>query len=378
MLSSISSYRGSASFAPPLPRTMSPADLIGRYPNWKPAVDAACLCMASLQIHGCHAGGAVIVGDGIVFTPLHVLMPYSQPIQSIGLQQLIQSLQLSYTKIDNDAKVSYKPTYLPVRGVVEQFPEHDFCLLVCHSETFCHHPPIAYSTPDQCLFAQMDARGNLTLSIVQSCPLGFWENGYCAYSPSGAGSSGGCYFDMSGALIAVHVARSTGLCGLDSGVERKGILARDMVRQSNILFQLQHVCLVPGGLELCASLHPPRTDNRCYVDEKSAVTGTLNHPVYTCSYVEIRHGKQRSIRLILRHNTQRNLISNSEYALRFQNGKHIVNVHDSGAYSGYEMGFYRAIAETFLTSVVNDDAFPDQFVCEYRKTHFVANLESRG
>lgn len=252
-------------FWPPLSKPVSGTfdSMYDAWPQWQMAMSVAQKCMARLSMHGSYKGMGVFVKSDELLVPKHLLTNGSnQSICGLNLNRLINSLAIYYT----DEQFCYKP--VKVSHILEDGGQIDYCLLKLDQNLPCIVPTMSFnSNLSECLFAEI-VEDQLKVSIVSPCSRN--KESMCGFVPNWTrpGSSGGIYLDYSGRLIAIHLGQSTGYCDQDTGVERKILLAQEIIRNSAYSCTLDHsrrltrqpVCLSPVQNDVC---YVPQSDVQC-------------------------------------------------------------------------------------------------------------------
>lgn len=257
-------------------------------PDWHAPAQLASPSVAKVTTgHGDHLGCGILIGIDRILVPAHILS-----------QTCTDNLRIEFDMSDERYCFSQSFNVLQAHDF---HPELDFCILQVARANSGHcagyYPGQKISIPgfsfqqhhDEFLLVHTDGKGSQIVSIGAQRQCSDWGGQLCSYSATVQGSSGGGYFDKSGALIAMHLHRSTGFCG-GSNQERKAIFIADIIRHSSIL---------SSSLSICQPLREPSraTDcfpnipeaNECYINEgRPAVHGAIHYQGVKCGFWEQR------------------------------------------------------------------------------------------
>jgi hypothetical protein len=255
--------------------------------DWHDAVKNVSESVAKIiDINGQHIGCGILIGIDRLLMPAHLLN-----------QICLNKIKVEFDLTEN---VCFTQSFNALNAH-EINVELDYCILQLSraqsgpyqgyypGERICFPVPSFNRSIDEFLLVHTNQKGTKVVSVGQSGPCSTWGDYLCSNIETVSGSSGGAYFDKSGALIAMHLHRLTGNCG-GSDRERRAVYMADVIRNSQILSIPMNRCQ-----PICDPLPPPRCfseivrTNECYINEgKPAVTGAIYYNTIKCGYWETR------------------------------------------------------------------------------------------
>lgn len=271
---------------------LEPDVLAIQRPEWAQAVAKAQNSLVQVySASGSPIGCGILVGVDRMLVPAHVVengCPSHFNIQFMGQTEC----------------VCYFAKF-PFIQFLEVNVEYDYCLVQLGTGTdrFTEgmYPGQCMGMPTlrckhyegQFLFAHIDEFGQYRMSIGDPCSGRQVSNRYCAYSQTEAGSSGGAYFDQTGALFAMHSGRMKASCGYSKG-ERSAVYIQDFMETSPY-----------ARLQVCTPICPPNQPVVClselplpsvcidYEKGRASISGEFRSGEHSCKYWELHPKNNR-------------------------------------------------------------------------------------
>lgn len=313
-------------------------------PEWGAIAEIAFNSVGRISMGGSHLGCGVLVGIDRLLVPFHVLEGHC-----------LDALDILFEVDSGESCYLYSCKAV---ALLSANRENDFCLLqvspICGFESML--PGNLLSIPgmswerafSDTLMVHVADDGSKVLSLSSPCSR-FASEDLCSYHPTTPGSSGGACFTKAG-LLAMHRARSTGLCGRPAS-ERSAILLSEIAKRC-------HLLALPACMRLC----PPKLvktclptflrRDLCYEEEKGGrpvINGIFCLAAgKICRYWETRptHASgagPRGIRVVISPDTRS--AAELDIFLRFNE-----NPHDFREYNKDPEPFYKAAAQAVCAS----------------------------
>jgi hypothetical protein len=212
---------------PPEVNSVDPHKIAKLRPEWKKATDMAVQSVGLLHQNNQFDAGygtVVLISLDVALVPFHVIAG-----------KCSQNLSVTFGAYETDTHCLIGHTY-PIKSLLEYNDKLDYALVLIGSNerqrlpghdfrvanlTTC--PPSTTS-----MVAHCPGGGYIKISIAHTCDENGFALTYCSYVSTEGGSSGGGVFNNNGYLSAIHVSRSTGLCGGDVN-ERYALPLRQII-----------------------------------------------------------------------------------------------------------------------------------------------------
>ncbi len=220
-----------------------PQKLAAKPFDWSQTAHSVVQCAGSVRNNGAHIGWATLVGIDRAIIPYHLVNG-----------ACLQSFTVTFW--DQCSFDHYKIVNI-FANVAADFAVIQFAQGICDPNAFPgHHFPFPRiiglaETNQELMLVHGNEAGQRVASIGKLFGCTDQSGNLCTTIKTILSSSGGSYFNRWGHLIAIHLARATGLCS-NSNQERKALLLQDLWNENFM-----------SPIPVCQPLSPPARPLAC-------------------------------------------------------------------------------------------------------------------